>query len=245
MSEIIIENERPHIIPIGDLSVEELMKYPIEEIMRYEWFYDIPGYENLYRINNFGIVYSCRKDYYLVPNIDIRKRKRYKLYRSNKLRNIYEHVLVMLTFHGSCPENMEVCHNNGDTSCNRLDNLRYDTHINNMADMQKHGTNSILTLKEKEIILFRYINENLTIFDLGNIYKVSSGTIYDIIKNNVKYRDLRGEKNPSAILNEEKVLEIRRLRRKERFTYTYIASKFNVSPSTIKAICHNIKWTHI
>jgi hypothetical protein len=48
--------------------------------------------------------------------------------------------LVLETFVGPCPEGMEACHNNGVRSDDRLENLRWDTKKNNMADRKLHGT---------------------------------------------------------------------------------------------------------
>lgn len=50
------------------------------------------------------------------------------------------HRLVLEAFVGPCPEGMEACHNDGDTTNNRLDNLRWDTRKGNHADRKKHGT---------------------------------------------------------------------------------------------------------
>ena len=52
------------------------------------------------------------------------------------------HQLILSTFIGPCPPGLEGCHNNGDPLDNRLDNLRWDTHQNNMADTKAHGTYS-------------------------------------------------------------------------------------------------------
>ena len=52
------------------------------------------------------------------------------------------HQLVLSTFIGPCPSGFEGCHNNGNPLDNRLDNLRWDTHQNNMGDIKKHGTYS-------------------------------------------------------------------------------------------------------
>lgn len=49
------------------------------------------------------------------------------------------HRAVLLAFVGPCPEGMEGCHNNGNASDNRLENLRWDTHAANNADRKRHG----------------------------------------------------------------------------------------------------------
>lgn len=38
------------------------------------------------------------------------------------------------------PNQTDVCHNDGDPSNNRVENLRWDTHLANQRDMLKHGT---------------------------------------------------------------------------------------------------------
>jgi hypothetical protein len=50
------------------------------------------------------------------------------------------HRLIAEAFHGPCPEGMECCHNDGNRSNNRADNLRWDTRTNNHADRIQHGT---------------------------------------------------------------------------------------------------------
>ena len=57
-----------------------------------------------------------------------------------KQRTEYVHRLVLEAFVGPCPEGMEVCHNNGDPTCNLLSNLRWDTHSENTRDKRRHGT---------------------------------------------------------------------------------------------------------
>jgi len=48
--------------------------------------------------------------------------------------------VILTTFVGPRPKGMEACHNNGNHSDNRVENLRWDTHENNLHDMAKHGT---------------------------------------------------------------------------------------------------------
>lgn len=52
----------------------------------------------------------------------------------------YVHRLVLNSFVGPCPPGMEVCHNNGCRTDNRLENLRYDSPTNNNRDKSVHGT---------------------------------------------------------------------------------------------------------
>jgi len=52
----------------------------------------------------------------------------------------YVHRLVLEAFRGPCPEGMWGAHNDGNALHNKLDNLRWDTPRNNMADKRAHGT---------------------------------------------------------------------------------------------------------
>ena len=47
--------------------------------------------------------------------------------------------LVLETFVGPCPDGMECCHQDDDRSNNRLGNLRWDTHANNVRDGYRNG----------------------------------------------------------------------------------------------------------
>lgn len=53
------------------------------------------------------------------------------------------HRLVLEAFIGPCPPGCEGCHNDGDPTNNRLENLRWDTHAANMADMATHQTRAV------------------------------------------------------------------------------------------------------
>ena len=52
------------------------------------------------------------------------------------------HTLVLEAFVGPCPPGMECRHLDGNPANNRLVNLRYGTHAENMADKILHGTTS-------------------------------------------------------------------------------------------------------
>jgi hypothetical protein len=53
-------------------------------------------------------------------------------------RHAKVHHLVAVAFIGPRPTGMVICHNNGDSLDNRVENLRYDTQANNIADMHLH-----------------------------------------------------------------------------------------------------------
>lgn len=50
------------------------------------------------------------------------------------------HRLVLEAFIGPAPEGAEGCHNDGDPSNNRVENLRWDTRSHNAQDSVRHGT---------------------------------------------------------------------------------------------------------
>lgn len=64
------------------------------------------------------------------------------------------HRLVLEAFVGPCPPGMEACHNNGNRLDNRIENLRWDIHENNMRDKVLHGTlpqgSTVVTSKLEE-----------------------------------------------------------------------------------------------
>lgn len=60
--------------------------------------------------------------------------------KNGKSKTRRVHHLVLEAFEGPCPEGMEACHDDGDGANNRRDNLRWDTHVENMKDQIRHGT---------------------------------------------------------------------------------------------------------
>jgi hypothetical protein len=49
------------------------------------------------------------------------------------------HRLVLEAFVGECLAGMEGCHNDGDATNNKLENLRWDTKEENVKDIERHG----------------------------------------------------------------------------------------------------------
>lgn len=94
----------------------------------------IPGYEGHYYASDLGRIksYKCGKVTYLKFGLD-GNGTGYNyviLTLDKKRRNIKVHRAVMLAFHGY--KDMDVDHINGDTRDNRLENLEYVTHRENV-----------------------------------------------------------------------------------------------------------------
>jgi hypothetical protein len=65
------------------------------------------------------------------------------LWRENVAQRVPVHRLVLTTFIGPRPPAMQGCHGPGGAGDNQLCNLRWDTHVENMLDMVRHGTHGM------------------------------------------------------------------------------------------------------
>lgn len=63
------------------------------------------------------------------------------LCRNGMQTNVKVHRLVLEAFVGPAPSGLVCCHNNGDGTDNRLENLRWDTLSANSKDAVRHGAN--------------------------------------------------------------------------------------------------------
>lgn len=113
----------------------------------------IPGFDVRYEVSNFGRVRTRRR---INPYVDGRNRRVEEKVRAlhpdtrgypsltltdndghRRPRSV--HVLVAAAWIVPRPEGAEVCHNDGDKTNNRVENLRYDTRIENARDVVRHG----------------------------------------------------------------------------------------------------------
>lgn len=131
-----------------------------------EQWLDIPGYEGLYQISNFGRVKSFYfKNLRILKPHKVKGYSNVELYKNKKKKQFYIHRLVMENF---CPiENMNVLdvnHKDEDKSNNHISNLEWMTHKDNLnygsraekARMKMQGKNSSRSKKvrciEKDVI---------------------------------------------------------------------------------------------
>jgi hypothetical protein len=106
----------------------------VEQVMKETWK-PIQGYEGRYCISDHGRVFSCQINYVMCPG---RTPKGYHIIclidGNGESRYHQIHRLVLEHFVGPCPDGMECCHGDGNKRNNRVTNLRWDTHLNNMLD---------------------------------------------------------------------------------------------------------------
>lgn len=155
---------------------------------------DFMGYPN-YRVGDDGSVWSFQSGKWKKKKLTIGKTKYLKdrwivtIWNENGGKTFLVHRLVLTAFVGTCPEGMECCHNDGNPSNNRVENLRWDTHAENQRDRNKHGTDNrgerhwrcLLTAEQVIEIRKRYRNGETNKQQLAAIYSVSDGTIRSLL----------------------------------------------------------------
>lgn len=103
----------------------------------------VPGF-NGYEVSNLGNVRSNKrgKPRTLKPGKSGTNGEYRSVYlsRDNKVYPRLIHRLVLEVFVSPCPDGMESRHFNGNASDNRLENLEWATHMDNMQDKVAHGT---------------------------------------------------------------------------------------------------------
>lgn len=160
-------------------------------LMAEEWR-SVPGYAGRYEVSNLGRVRSLpnsRRRTTLVLKPASAKRGGYPVVNlttsGSQQRVWFVHRLVALAFLGPCPDGMEVCHNDGDTSNAALSNLRYDTPVGNQADRLAHGTsnrgsaNGLAVLTEEQA---RTLKEVLAIKSIADVAR-ETGVNYSTLRN--------------------------------------------------------------
>lgn len=164
-----------------------------------EWR-DVVGFEGCYQVSNSGGLRSVDKfiggrwgDRFLAGKILSQYSAEYgrrtiNLAKDGNKKRSKVHRLVLEAFVGPCPDGMECCHNNGDASDNRLENLRWGTKKSNTEDMVRHGTSPLgdkrwgQKLSEFGVrVIVRLIdNGNITQTEIASLFGVGTPTICNI-----------------------------------------------------------------
>ena len=115
---------------------------------------------------------------------------------NDKTKNYYKHRLLLHAFIGKCPEGCEVLHINGNKLDNRLENLRWGTRKENVADSIKHGVAAIGAKNgqaQLTVDMVKYIRQfSLTkdsVEKLSNQFQVSNYVIRKVL-NGLTYKGI-------------------------------------------------------
>lgn len=115
----------------------------------------LPGFEGGYEVSDQGCIRSVSRTIHAI-NGRTRRHKgrpirlspspdgyiRYEFHFRGQSSTRSVHQLVARAFIGPLPPGMEVLHRNGDRIDNRVENLRYGTHQENVRDSVRHGTHA-------------------------------------------------------------------------------------------------------
>jgi HNH endonuclease/NUMOD4 motif len=110
----------------------------------------IPGYPNYEASDNGRIRNTMRSRLMRGGNIKGYRRVQFGRDTSHMLW----HRLVAAAFLGPCPTGLEVNHKNGRKNDNRIENLEYKTHLENMAHAFNTGLRST-KIKKSDVVVMR------------------------------------------------------------------------------------------
>lgn len=166
-----------------------------------EIWVDVVGYVGKYKISNLGRVKSLARKCYTKGkynrNVPERILKQGSTQQGYRIVGLYDtsgkekihliHRLLLENFVGPCPDGYQACHNDGNPLNNSLENLRWDSVKNNMADKIKHGTTNRGTkngnnkLKRLEVLQIRNLFESgVGAKSISEKFGVNIMTVYDI-----------------------------------------------------------------
>ena len=204
----------------------------------------IPGYSE-YEASNTGRIRSLK--YGKVRILKPAKSKKYLIVGvTNDSGNRYPlrvHSLVALAFIGPRPLGMEVCHNDGNALNNCPQNLRYDTHAENIKDAAISGKMGGSSFSEDQVkdIRGKYRN-GASCADLSREYKTPYLNIRNILVGKtytwvegVNYDSQLYKANQKTITDQQ-VLAIREEYATGLTFYKDLAEKYNVDQSAISLI---------
>lgn len=160
--------------------------------------------------------------------------------------------LVLLAFVGECPPGMEVCHNNGDPTNNCLENLRYDSHTNNMRDAARRGAmpsgeaawNAKFTNAEIVVLRELFSAGCWSLAEFAARLGVHQVTMWGIIRGKT-YKGAGGPiiEDFGWFMTEDNVIECRTLRA-DGWLLSELAAKYGKDEAAISRICRGITWKH-
>lgn len=161
--------------------------------MKKEIWKNIKGYEGLYRVSNYGNVYSVKRSIVMKSKMFGRGYVGVCLSKNSIKRNKYIHRLVIEAFSEN-RENKPCCnHKDGNKKNNYASNLEWSTYSENQQhayDMglnkgpqeEGHGRAKLNRFQVRRIRIMRQLVPNATYKRIADIFNVSIGAIQSIIE---------------------------------------------------------------
>lgn len=142
-----------------------------------EIWVNIPGYEGLYQVSNFGRVRGLKRNKVLLSPLTNKGYAHVNLSKDGKYKTIAVHRLVLMSFTDESEWKEEVNHIDYDRSNNRLDNLEWMTKLENVRySIPNRPTHFVKTVYKPTKNFKSVVQETLK----GEVVKVWSNlsTIY-------------------------------------------------------------------
>lgn len=231
----------------------------------------ISGHERLYEISDMGRVRSlaARGRWPAGRMVGRANAKGYRRVTLHGPRGVSEqlvHRLVLEAFVGPCPPGMESSHDNDIPGDNRLENLAWKTHADNIAIRtmlggdtvgERHG-NAVLTDEAVMEIRKLLAGTDLLVEQIADRFGVSGSTVthlnmglswghvpwaagFPIRTKGVMYE---GNQN-GAVLSAPDVLDIRQLLRATKLKQSEIAELYGVSRPAVALINTGKRWGNL
>lgn len=150
----------------------------------------VSGYEGLYEVSSVGEVRSLPRrgcnGRVLRTTATRTGHRKLTLSKDGIHTTALVHHLVLDAFVGKRPDGCECAHNNGNPADNRIDNLRWDSHLNNIRDKAKHGTHKshpgashpMCVCSEEQVLSILNASESQT--ELAHKFGISQPAVSDI-----------------------------------------------------------------
>lgn len=148
----------------------------------------VPGFEGQYEVSNMGNVRSWldrarkRRDIpvQLKPQRSTDGYVRLSLGHKN---SVFIHKLVSAVFIGLCPKGMEVNHIDLNKTNNRVDNLEYLTHVDNVKHVTaKGGVHRKLNNEQRKEIHALFHDGKMRQAEIARKFNVTQGAIHYVLK---------------------------------------------------------------
>lgn len=231
-----------------------------------ELWRDVVGYEGLYQVSSLGRVKSLDR----IVSVAGHTRKyngnilrthngedKYTsctLSKKGKTKTHMVHILVLRAFVGEPEEGHETLHLDNNKHNPALSNLRYGSHICNMAFNVDNGTNMLgedhprSKITEKDVVKMRRLYDSgLSSLDISRKFNLSICHVNKITGNRI-WKHLphttRKANKLSEKLTPAKVIRIREFRR-VGIQIKELMTMFNVSRKSIQNVIHGKTWIDI